>query len=680
MAKRLFFCIFLTWSLILFNAVSAQDAAATSETPAGANKPADAPDNQPQVSDIVPQVLDSGSAGLEQNASYYLGRQNGITASIAEIQARRQLLQKLNGNGSSVQDSVVAQMIIAEKFIAKECAVKPTDSELRDAFKEFTGTTSGNRSLSYTEVLPLLEKQVILSKRENRVKLEEKIRVYREQMQKSMETNTTNPAGTQNVTVKSPDAGMPQMPAMWETAKVQIVADGNACIAYGLRSGKCEVTVDEFNRHALTISFPKTVPLDSVRIRILDKALNVAYYAGKAEETGFVSDPGMQQTIAARMRASSGGGNCAAISDSLLKSLYAQYYDSMFAERERVEVDLLGSTDSLYIDSLLSILSHSQAMDTAKGKKNSKRNRMASFNVPWMHLQIEELPEELARATDSLAVGAFTKQIATSYGYFILRIARVSVINKIPFEKARDQLFNLVCSGKLHGARKNAEKDAQNFYNLHKTRFRTPDTLLLRAWLLPGASAAGYSGFYKEKIDSAIKKDTSWIKSRPVYSIALPKQVSGLIESWQDPVKKGSFLGPMVTPFGKWYFMVTDKKTGGKQQTFMQVKRNIISELASVPGALGDVPMTEREKFISRDMLAQAAWMNTMKNVPEPAEEEVTKALKDGSLVIPENLRTDDQQQTMLIARNLYKEKIWRSAQDQWKHTITIDYRLLLNW
>lgn len=625
---------------------------------------------------LIPNLDDSTVPASQQNATYNFGRSNGITASSAEIDNRRRLLQKLNHKSASISDSLIAQMIITEKVVAENCAVKPTNNELNDAYRDFVRDLGNDASVSYAEALPLIEKQLIVSKRENCIKLQDNIRRYNDQQQKTSGSRSANASTLSGAA--APRAEAPS-PIMRKTSDVQLVADGSDCLAYNLETGSCEVTVDEFNRHALTMSFPVNKPLDSARMVILDKALNVVYYSKKAEESGFVSDPGMRQAVATRMRImspSQGGGD--AISDSMLKNLYAKYYDAMFAEREKIEIDVLGSTDSLFIDSLALLLSSPESNETGQSKKTSRNGRIYNSTMPWTRLLRDELPTELALATDSLASGECTRRVSTPYGHFILRVAQITVIEKVSFEKAREKLFSMACSGKLPGARNVSEKDARAFYATHSSRFRTPDTVSLRAWLLPDHRTSGNHGFNASTIDSTLRKDTSGVRSMKLRSIDLPELVQNMLASQQDSAAKGSYVGPISTPFGKWYFQVLATIPGGKQETFAQVKTKIMRELASIPAAFADIPMTEREKFLSKDMVAHATWVGAIKNVPEPSNEEVAKALKNGSLIIPENMLTDSNENLMLIAKEIYKGLIVRSAQDAWKKNIGINYRLLL--
>ena len=133
-----------------------------------------------------------------------------------------------------------------------------------------------------------------------------------------------------------------------------------------------------------------------------------------------------------------------------------------------------------------------------------------------------------------------------------------------------------------------------------------------------------------------------------------------------------------MSPLGEWKFKIVSKKRGGCQLEFKDVVERIKSELGMSPKSFMDIPLTQRQAVIRDDLLAMAAWRNTMESVPQPSDEEINGAIRNR--IFDLNALGPNAGDSMVVKQfvsSRLKEKIWRGTQDEWKAGMQINNRLL---
>jgi hypothetical protein len=386
---------------------------------------------------------------------------------------------------------------------------------------------------------------------------------------------------------------------------------------------------------------------------------------------GMADDPELQKMISQRLKGLPGvsDGN-RSISDEQLKKLYDMLYDRQFAEHEEVTIDLAGSSDSRFVDSLYRMITKPDSAANPRKARVLRQNKNA--NIPWSQVTAEELPRELVRLTDSLPVGGTTKPMKMSYGFFIMRVADVKIHEKVPFETAREQLFMMAQNGNTSAGIPASDKEARAYFEKHKQQFVSPDTFDLKAWLKPSLDNAS-------KVRGKVQLfDTIGLKPLSCRSTSLPLSVRLSLEQLIDSTIKNQVIGPVMSPLGEWKFKIVSKKRGGCQLEFKDVVERIKSELGMSPKSFMDIPLTQRQAVIRDDLLAMAAWRNTMESVPQPSDEEINGAIRNR--IFDLNALGPNAGDSMVVKQfvsSRLKEKIWRGTQDEWKAGMQINNRLL---
>jgi hypothetical protein len=604
--------------------------------------PADSVRSQQHVND---------SAGPDKlNAIALQARANGISADSLEINRYRKILS-LFDSLHPLDDQTITTMVVSDKFLRTKAPAKVSDFEIQHAYDSIISSNPRASSLSFSDLRSYIETFLIIQKPEN-------IAMIRSSADQQVQAELSKKKSS-IVPRTQPDT----LSDVWEPGELQIKGLSTDCVAYNEQTGKCVVTLEEFNKSSLTIRFGKTIPLYSVRLKLLDKTLNMKFLASSARETGYADLPEVKAEAALAMRDRSAEANGPVHSDQInekrLKKAYDELFKRCFAPKEIVFLDIIGSTDSAFIDSLYRELTRETAA------KKHARGRSSTIGMGfWQRADAQDLPRECAESTDSLDVGGYTGRITTRFGYFICRVARIEKTAEITFEKARQQLFVMLSSGSLlyqNGAPL-SENEARNYYKHHMKSFVSEDTLKLRVWLMPAARIP--------------PNDSCLMKTRYIYSesIRLPEPIQ---QDLKRAVTPDSIIGPLPTNYGVYFFQKKGVKKGGKQLIFKDVAAAICSKFASLPKTSYALPKSEQERLWEDEAIAISYWHKLMNDVPELNEKELAEKIQQGIISseripneIPENIRKQ-------IAQQEYKTIGWMKPLNDWKKAIRYNDRVL---
>ncbi|HKP96875.1 MAG TPA: hypothetical protein VJ385_14055 [Fibrobacteria bacterium] len=371
------------------------------------------------------------------------------------------------------------------------------------------------------------------------------------------------------------------------------------CIAWHSRSRKCLFTVQEFNRYAEAAhpepdslnAAPGLPEAEAVRIRLLSGLLRDPYLedqlAGADKRDSLEAElQGMQ----ARKMENYRQGPV----DSTLRALYRRYRSRLFQSRKETLFQVLGSSDSAYADSLWRVAARAPTPDFS-----------ARDSLPWQTLRDADLRPEVGPILDSIPPGKIPKPIRTRFGFVLVRVRSQRVVPEIPFEQAIPLLGSLIS---LPGGKNpRTETALAAYYHSHYESFLAPDTVLVKAWLLPGFKRK--RGGFAREIEAGIRRKETVADTLKVAPLSMP--LSFLPEEIRPKpgfryFSAGTFFGPVNSTWGTWYFRILERKPAHRHLTFEEARPELLGLL---------FPGQERDSLERARLLADAKWKDIRSKV-----------------------------------------------------------------
>ncbi len=426
---------------------------------------------------------------------------------------------------------------------------------------------------------------------------------------------------------------------MWSQSDLQVQGDPEECL---VGTGQnCIIPLQEYN--AATAYYPMSagMPLDSAKALILKKYLSEKRMAVDAHGHGLDSkaDSLLPQVMSRKddfrwMRAAAAFG--APVHDlKLLEAAYSKYYGRYFGPGEDITLALIGSSDSAYIDSMYQVFQSWNRKRAADRKP--ERAAQKEPNLPWSYFKEPQVSEDLVALTDSLKVGQCGPPHRTSQGRFIVRLVKATPRPEVSFEQANFRLIYLATRDKFLDMDSAVEAQARKYYAANIVRYTSPDTLLLRAWLIPRPE--------RSSTDMAVRRgqmpiiaDTARFKPMEMSSLDLPVELRIAL---QERVMRDSarlFLGPLSDRNGRWYFHVDSRKRAHAVMPFRLARKDILDRMTALPEEMGSGTASDEavEKVGTNLALARALMQAQYQNQKEknggrqPAEGSTDKSHRNG--------------------------------------------------
>lgn len=374
---------------------------------------------------------------------------------------------------------------------------------------------------------------------------------------------------------------------MWDLDAIQVEGDPAECLAWS--GSNCMVNTGEYNAAALQYRIPTALPLDSARIEILRRYLPVKRFADSARALGLdrnrdslIKETEYKQQATRWVHASLLYGR--PVSDqTVLQSLYGRFYEKYFAAREELIFTVIGSSDSVYLDSLYRIYS---AWD--KRRRTLKRPNAQpppEPALPWTQFKGQELPEELLAAVPAYQVGQCTPPFRVDMGFFLVRITKSTQNKEVAFKEALPTLIFLAAREKYTNMDSVVEAQARKYYSGHKALYAFPDTLDLQAWLIPhNARRVGPAPSSKKQ--ALLLPDTAAFQSLRLSSLRLPDEIRIRIQDAARNHPRDSAFGPLPDKFGTWHFKIRSRKASLDTLPYRLARKSIVEKLTAPPPPL----------------------------------------------------------------------------------------------
>jgi hypothetical protein len=421
------------------------------------------------------------------------------------------------------------------------------------------------------------------------------------------------PLSLEDLSIKNPDAG--------------------ACLA-STRAGDCLVSVGEFNAYLPYADEQTGITVTEARGKMLRLYAfqKLKSLEGRGDATGTDRKNIVQHVKDVqeyrRMREALIGMGLPVMDAASLREAYQKHYREYFAERDSVLIQVLASSDSVYLDSIHRSLGGQSEKRSVPGKKPVPGGDSAA---PWMTFSEKDLPVELVAPTDSFHVGQYSKPIRTSSGFFIVKLFKIIPIPGTPPEKAQTMCIYLATRDKYSNLDSVLAAKAGKYYREHPDEFLTPDTASYRFWLKP-------RGKYRNIREYA--EDTAHIRPMDARGTDLPRALTEKLSA--KPIPDSLRFHLVDTKFGQMLVKLLTLKKGGNKIPFAKAKSGIVKksiEAAASPSApiatetMADSAVSQEVLFtLGSSDLVYSAIMNETRRIPES---EIDAAMAAGKLDPP---------------------------------------------
>jgi hypothetical protein len=413
---------------------------------------------------------------------------------------------------------------------------------------------------------------------------------------------------------------------------LQLRGDPEECLAWAGRN--CLIPLREYNAATAYYPMPDGMPLDSAKAIILKRYLSEKRMALEALDKGLDRQA---DSLVARVKSKKEDFRWMQaalpfgmpVSDlRLLEAAYSRYYARYFARGQDVTLAIIASSDSTYIDSLHRVYrswERKRAMELKAGRPAPKEPLL-----PWSYFKKPQVSKELAALADTLKAGQCGPPTRFPQGRFLVRLAKAVPTREISFHEANQRLIYLATRDKFLDMDSVVQALAKKYYAANIAQYTSPDTLSLRAWLIPHPepSPAAPRG---RTVKTAIVADTARFKSMEMSSLALP---TGLRMALQERVKRDStrsFFGPLADGFGRWYFQVGSRKPGHGVLPFRLARKDILERMTALPDEQGSGTASDEAQEEIGEYLALAQALRQERFRKEAAERDGKRPPEDGA-------------------------------------------------
>ena len=567
----------------------------------------------------------------------------GYDASAAELRDRVSCYGRAFP-GIWIDTPRVNREIIIEKFLLREIGVAPPSAQVDADYRELLQNYPLSPAPPLSDIMPIVGSRALFS-------MDTVARLCDDLSRKNEEKG---------------DEGLKKSMEPWSAKETAINAEAQACLATDPSNGECVVCVGEFNAYVSLHPSERGGRLDTARSEALNDLLTDYFFSRKAkaadalipvalidEEIKKIENAFLMNNYPAFM-------NDSVYNDQRYEKMYDKYYDRFFKARKSKIIGIIGSTDSLYIDSLFGAF---QAIETDTSPALSSRKKAFITSLPWTVSTSEQLPEAVASLVDSLKIQGIGKT-ATPFGFFMCRVVTERWQNEISLKTAYQKLNYLIHEEFARFKGKPDSVRALEYYRSNSSRFLTPDTVTACVWLTPTFETLESLTIDPKKRRRRLFEDTVRFQSKIIASNDLPADAAiELLRRVKEMKNRTRFVGPFSNRWGTWYFDIKKVLAGGKKIPFDSLKGVIAIELEIQSFPFDSIFNTETGGWMKdreaaagayRDYLARVIKKIPNSQVRELIEKKIIKISYDDNR--PTDKRLIDMARQSILSKKFVKD------------------------
>lgn len=386
---------------------------------------------------------------------------------------------------------------------------------------------------------------------------------------------------------------------------VSLRSNESDCLAYLPSEYRCLVTVGEFNRRLAVDLGLLDVINDSldmekqammVRSTILTALLDDRFIEATLNNQG-------KQLFQTQVQEAWRGHLAkqeAVIGEARLRRLF-QERKALFGPKRKTKLEFLGSSDSSFLEALLTCFRDSQLQKISNGKVslNDPKGEKCGLDgiFKWGKLQDEDLSESLSQVVSELGNGEITKVIRGEFGWFVIAVASELIVPALTYEQSLPLLIYLANSPESNIETESMARFAKNHQQKAPARRRVGlNDPVIQVWLLPGKMSKN-----EKKPDRQEWSDTALVGSISIRTSSLPSDIEcEVLNAMQLDTH-----GIIKSRFGTFYFKAESKTPASKYDDRRHCDQGE-KDMVAAPNELiqkiiGDV--SSKEKDFKRNIL-----------------------------------------------------------------------------
>lgn len=576
---------------------------------------------------------------------YTLAKSQNITVSDKEIMIRSIIETCLNTT-DSIEKKIIEKKTIEEKYVCMVIDQPSDECQIRQLYDScFVRNRNFDCNISPEEARPYIDYLCKLSRPETIYRIEDLINRFK---------NEEPPVDIPDVpSQRLPNDTLPSYCRFWDRQAFLLEGNNEDCIAYDTISQKCVLTLQQYNQYIRTaVEQPQSISKDSAMMFLKDNIIEKQYLSFRAKESGFYESPEIISRLAEQPSAPVSLCRIEKSQDvDYLRAIYEELYDEKYAPHENYILDIIGSTDSVYITSLYEQIITNRNIQVKQERKNEHSRKENLF--PWKRIDAASLPDELMNYAKNLLPDEISPIIKTGYGYFIAKISKSVVSRAINFEDARGEIAALVIDGQLSLHKKPTLKDARNFYKTNKEKYKDQDTIYLQFSLTDDTTA--HKGISLEK--------TCFVT---IGSHLLPDSIRSPLLTWYKSSPVHNPFTHLQTIFGLITVNIIEVRQGKNYKDFSEVKEEILSELSNNILDQECVEKVDLQASIYSELVPTLFFDHLCRDIGEPAPDDLNKFI--------EMLHGENHPREIVP---LYQNYMVRKEIDTWKSKVQWDDNMI---
>jgi len=587
---------------------------------------------------------------LYQNVYIFLedGLKNNLLVSEAEVSNRLASYKKVFSERFLNKDHI-KNIIIIEKYLNQVKGLFTNEKAVADLYGKLTDSIVAQTKPSFAEMELLLNSMTLFADPLIGEFIQEK-------------NDETTKEEYENVISKK---------LFWTVKELRLSGKPDDCVAFDPGSNRCIVTVAQFNSSISLMNISKKMPRDSARDEILSDLLSDIYLSTRAMQSGYAEKMATKELLSQNRAAFKNAQRFISLGrmvtdESKLFETYKKYYRERFSPRDEVYINISGSSDKAYIDSVYRLLCR-----TSVKNSRTRRNKASNAEIqrlPWQRSNWNELPDELVRPTDSIDINEFTGPIKTPYGYFIAHLDEVKRSKGLSFDEAYDELVYLATRDKWQNVDSILEEKAFEMYLKDKSRFVTPDTMAITLWLCP---------YYSDSTRTPVIPDTLASNGLRLCSVQLPFDVQEkLKEAYYQKKNANCLIGLIYTRYGAFSFQVHTNKNGGIQYSFDEVRDYLTAEIKAEEVKNSGCYAKQQDDIIDRMFLGKSYFIDDVTQARTMPYDQIMALIDNGTLDVSAVKNKSSKNDCYLYGKAEYERMKINEYQENienWIKTVRID-------